>query len=122
MEDSVVVGRLLDAVVDIMLVIASVILAFHFWNEWRRGEEEDAMFIDDDECRYFGNDHAVDEFCEVIGKIEDELDELTAMAQNRMDLIPQEITWGTVGAARHILLLLRQAKAYAKRAGNEPQE
>lgn len=49
------------------------------------------------------------------------------MAQNRMDLIPQEITWGTVGAARrgaarHILLLLRQAKAYAKRAGHEPQE
>ena len=64
------------------------------------------MFIDDDECRYFENDHAVDEFCEVIGKIEDELDELTEMAQNRMD----------------ILLLLRQAKAYAKRAGHEPQE
>ena len=80
------------------------------------------MFIDDDECRYFENDHAVDEFCEVIGKIEDELDELTEMAQNRMDLIPQEITWGTVGAARHILLRLRQAKAYAKRAGHEPQE
>ena len=80
------------------------------------------MFIDDDECRYFGNDHAVDEFCEVIGKIEDELDELTAMAQNRMDLIPQEITWGTVGTARHILRLLRQAKAYDKRAGHEPQE
>lgn len=37
MEDIVWVGRLLDAVVDIMLVIASVILAFHFWNEWRRG-------------------------------------------------------------------------------------
>ena len=37
MEGIVLVGRLLDAVVDIMLVIASVILAFHFWNEWRRG-------------------------------------------------------------------------------------
>lgn len=37
MEDIVLVGRLLDAVIDIMLVIASVILAFHFWNEWRRG-------------------------------------------------------------------------------------
>ena len=37
MEDIVLVGRLLDAVVDIMLVIASVILAFYFWNEWRRG-------------------------------------------------------------------------------------
>lgn len=37
MEGIVLVGRLLDAVVDIMLAIASVILAFHFWNEWRRG-------------------------------------------------------------------------------------
>ena len=64
------------------------------------------MFIGDDECRHFENDHAVDEFCEVIGKIEDELDELTAMAQNRMDLIPQEITWGTVVTAWHILRLL----------------
>lgn len=37
MEDIVLVGRMLDAAVDIMLVIASAVLAFHFWNEWRRG-------------------------------------------------------------------------------------
>ena len=59
------------------------------------------------------NEKALDEFCGTIAELEKKLDALKAHVENHMDTSPEEINWGHVGSAKHLLQLIKEASAFA---------
>lgn len=65
------------------------------------------------------NEKALDEFIGTVAAIEEKLEALKLHVENHMDTSPEEINWGHVGSAKHLLTLLKEASEFA---GIEPAE
>lgn len=59
------------------------------------------------------NEKALDEFIGTVAAIEEKLDALKAHIENHMDVAPEEVNWGHVGSAKHLLTLLKEASEFA---------
>jgi hypothetical protein len=59
------------------------------------------------------NEKALDEFIGTVAAIEEKLDVLKAHVENHMDTSPEEINWGHVGSAKHLLQLIKEASEFA---------
>ena len=60
-----------------------------------------------------GNEKALDEFIGTMAALEEKLDALKAHIENHMDTSPEEINWGHVGSAKHLLQLIKEASEFA---------
>ena len=60
------------------------------------------------------NEKALDEFIGTVAAIEEKLDALTAHIENHMDVAPEEVNWGHVGSAKHLLQLIKEASEFAE--------
>jgi hypothetical protein len=45
--------------------------------------------------------------------LEEKLDALKAHIENHMDVAPEEVNWGHVGSAKHLLQLIKEASEFA---------
>ena len=59
------------------------------------------------------NEKALDEFIGTVAAIEEKLDALKAHIENHMDTSLEEINWGHVGSAKHLLQLIKEASEFA---------
>ena len=59
------------------------------------------------------NEKALNEFIGTVAVLEEKLDALKAHIENHMDTSPEEINWGHVGSAKHLLQLINEASAFA---------
>lgn len=59
------------------------------------------------------NEKALDEFIGTVEAIEEKLDALKAHIENHMDVAPEEVNWGHVGSAKHLLQLIKEASEFA---------
>ena len=59
------------------------------------------------------NEKALDEFIATVAAIEEKLDALKAHIDNHMDVAPEEVKWGHVGSAKHLLQLIEEASEFA---------
>ena len=58
------------------------------------------------------NDKALTAFIAAITDIQGQLTILTMYADNHMEVPPDDVDWGHVGSARHVLELLTEATAF----------
>ena len=59
------------------------------------------------------NEKVLDEFIGTMAALEEKLDALKAHIENHMDTSPEEINWGHVGSAKHLLQLIKEASEFA---------
>ena len=59
------------------------------------------------------NEKALNEFIGTVAALEEKLDALKAHIENHMDTSPEEINWGHVGSAKHLLQLIKEASEFA---------
>ena len=59
------------------------------------------------------NEKALNEFIGAVAALEEKLDALKAHVENHMDVAPEEVNWGHVGSAKHLLTLLKEASEFA---------
>ena len=59
------------------------------------------------------NKQALDEFVGMMAALEEKLDTLKAHIENHMDVAPEEVNWGHVGSAKHLLQLIKEASEFA---------
>ena len=59
------------------------------------------------------NKQALDEFVGMMAALEEKLDALKLHVENHMDTSPEEINWGHVGSAKHLLQLIKEASEFA---------
>lgn len=59
------------------------------------------------------NEKALNEFVGTMAALEEKLDALKAHVENHMDTSPEEINWGHVGSAKHLLQLIKEASEFA---------
>ena len=59
------------------------------------------------------NEKAQDEFIGTVAVLEEKLDALKAHIENHMDVAPEEVNWGHVGSAKHLLQLIKEASEFA---------
>ena len=59
------------------------------------------------------NKKALDEFIATVAALEEKLDALKAHIENHMDVAPEEVNWGHVGSAKHLLQLIKEASEFA---------
>ena len=60
-----------------------------------------------------GNEKALNAFVGTMAVLEEKLDALKAHIENHMDVAPEEVNWGHVGSAKHLLTLLKEASEFA---------
>ena len=59
------------------------------------------------------NEKALDEFIGTVAAIGEKLDALKLHVENHMDVAPEEVNWGHVGSAKHLLQLIKEASEFA---------
>ena len=59
------------------------------------------------------NEKALNEFIGTVAVLEEKLDALKARIENHMDVAPEEVNWGHVGSAKHLLQLIKEASEFA---------
>ena len=59
------------------------------------------------------NEKALDEFIGTMAALEEKLDALKAHVENHMDVAPEEVNWGHVGSAKHLLQLIKEVSEFA---------
>lgn len=60
-----------------------------------------------------GNEKALNEFVGTLAAIQGKLDALQTHMANHMGTSPEEVNWGDVGSAKHILHMLNEVGDFA---------
>lgn len=58
------------------------------------------------------NEKAVAAFLVAVSELRGQLEVLKYFVDNHMDVAPEDVNWGDVGTARHLLELVREAEAF----------